>query len=456
MPVEEFQRRGGALVDWIADYLGNSRRYPVSPACDPGELQRLLPPAGPERGEPMEVILSDFERLILPRLTHWNHPNFHAWFSVSPSGPGILGEMLTAALNVNAMMWKSCPAATELEQITASWVLDWLGLPRGWFGTIVDSASTAVLLAVVAARQSAEPESRAAGPCGRLTAYTSEHTHASVERAAIVAGIGQANVRRVEADSAFRMDPVCLADAVREDAARGLRPFLVAATVGTTSSAAVDPVKEIAEVCREHGVWLHVDGAYGGSFGLLPECRRLLEGVEVADSFVVNPLKGMMVPLDCSLLYTARAGALRDALALDAEYLKTDVEAIDFKDYGLALGRRFRALKLWFVIRYFGREGLAANLRESARMAAWLADRVGSESRLELAAPPSMGLVCLRVRSGDSATRELMRRINAAGRFFVSHTVLGGRVAMRVSVGNCRTTQGDIGALWGAIVEALL
>jgi aromatic-L-amino-acid decarboxylase len=252
------------------------------------------------------------------------------------------------------------------------------------------------------------------------------------------------------------MDPVCLAAAVREDAARGLRPFLVAATVGTTSSAAVDPVKEIAEVCREYGVWLHVDGAYGGSFGLLPECRRLLEGVEVADSFVVNPLKGMMVPLDCSLLYTARAGALRDALALDAEYLKTDVEAIDFKDYGLALGRRFRALKLWFVIRYFGREGLAANLRESARMAAWLADRVGSESRLELAAPPSMGLVCLRVRSGDSATRELMRRINAAGRFFVSHTVLGGRVAMRVSVGNCRTTQGDIGALWGAIVEALL
>jgi aromatic-L-amino-acid decarboxylase len=456
MPAQEFSRHGRALVEWIADYLGYSGQHQVVARCDPGELQRLLPCAGPVEGESMEAILADFNGVVLPRVSHWNHPHFHAYFSVSSSSPGILGELLTAALNVNAMLWKSCPAATELEQITAAWVLQWLSLPNSWFGMILDSASTAVLHAIVAARQRVEPQSRAIGPSGKLTAYISEHTHSSIEKAAITAGIGQSNVRRIGVDPSFRMDPEHLAQTIRDDVARGFRPFFAAATVGTTSSTAIDPVIRIADICRANDMWLHVDGAYGGSFGLVPECRHFLDGVARADSFVVNPHKGMMVPLDCSLFYTAHPDILRNAFSLKAEYLRTDVEdTVDFMDYGLALGRRFRALKLWFVLRYFGRNGLVANLRESRRMAAWLADKIESDNRLELAVPVTMGLVCFRVRRGDSATTELMRRINGTRDFFVSHTALGGKVIMRVAVGNVRTRQQDIEELWGSMQEIL-
>ena len=455
MPTQEFRRQGRALVEWIADYLENAGRHQVAARCDPGELQRLLPGTGPEEGESMEAILADFNEVVLPRVIHWNHPHFHAWFSVSSSGPGILGELLTAALNVNAMLWKSCPAATELEQITAAWVLHWLRLPGNWFGMILDSASTAVLHAMVAARQKAEPQSRAISPSGKLTVYISEHAHLSVEKAAIAAGIGQSNVRRIGVDTCFRMDPQRLAQTIGDDVARGRRPFFAVATVGTTSNTALDPVIEIADICRANGIWLHVDGAYGGSFGLLPECRHFLDGVARADSFVVNPHKGMMVPLDCSLFYTAHPEILRDAFSLEAEYLRTDVEAVDFMDYGLALGRRFRALKLWFVLRYFGRNGLVANLRESLRMAAWLGDKIAADTRLELAAPVTMGLVCFRVRRGDSATRELMRRINGSRDFFVSDTALDGKVVMRVAIGNVRTRQQNMEELWGSILDTL-
>ncbi len=404
----------------------------------------------------MEAILGDFKQLILPRITHWNHPRFHAYFSISASAPGILGEMLTAVLDANAMLWKSCPSATELEQITLSWVLDWLGLPPAWFGMIVDSASIGVLQAILAARHRAEPESRATGLSGRLVAYVSEHTHSSVEKAVIAAGVGQRNVRHIATDAEFRMWPEALAQAIRADLANNLKPFFVAATVGTTSSTAVDPVAEIADLSQENGLWLHVDGAYGGSFGILPECRHLLDGVERADSFVVNPHKMMMVPLDCSLFYTAHPTVLHSACSLEAEYLKTDaVEAIDFMDYGLALGRRFRALKLWFVMRYFGRDGLAAILRENLRMAAWLSEQIATDARFELVTPATLGLVCFRLRQGDAASRELMRRINSSGRHFVSHTVLNGHFAIRVAVGNIRTQQRDIEELWITIRESL-
>jgi aromatic-L-amino-acid/L-tryptophan decarboxylase len=452
MPTQEFRRHGQALVEWIADYLENPHQHRVVACCNPGELQRLLPYTGPAEGESMEAILADFNELVLPRVSHWNHPDFHAYFSVSSSGPGILGELLTAALNVNAMLWKSCPAATELEQIAAAWVLDWLSLPGSWFGMILDSASTAVLHAMVAAREKVEPESRAIGPSGKLTAYISEHTHSSVEKAAIAAGIGQSNVRRIGVDSCFRMDSRHLAQTIGDDIASGCRPFFAVATVGTTSSTAVDPVVEIADICRANDIWLHVDGAYGGSFGFVPECRHFLDGVERADSFVINPHKGMMVPLDCSLFYSAHPDILRNAFSLEAEYLRTDVEAVDYMDYGLALGRRFRALKLWFVLRYFGRNGLVANLRESLRMAAWLAEKIADDTRLELAAPLTMGLVCFRVRRGDSATKQLMRRINDSGDFFVSHTVLDGKVIMRVAIGNIRTRQQNIEELWVSIL----
>ncbi len=404
----------------------------------------------------MEAILRDFKQLILPRITHWNHPRFHAYFSISASAPGILGEMLTAALDANAMLWKSCPSATELEQITLSWVLNWLGLPSEWFGMIVDSASIGALQAILAARQNAEPESRTTGTSGRLVAYISEHTHSSVEKAAIAAGIGQRNVRHIAADGEFRMRPERLAQAIRADLADNLKPFFVAATVGTTSSTAIDPIAEVADLCRANNLWLHVDGAYGGSFGILPECRHLLDRVERADSFVVNPHKMMMVPLDCSLFYTAHPTVLHSACSLEAEYLKTDaVEAIDYMDYGLALGRRFRALKLWFVMRYFGRDGLAEILRENLRMAAWLGKQIAADARFELVAPATLGLVCFRLREGDAASRELMRRINSSGQHFVSHTVLDGHFAIRIAVGNIRTQQQDIEELWITIRESL-
>jgi aromatic-L-amino-acid decarboxylase len=277
-----------------------------------------------------------------------------------------------------------------------------------------------------------------------------------VEKAAIAAGIGQRNVRHIATDAGFRMKPDALAQAIRVDLANNLKPFFAAATIGTTSSTAVDPVVEIANLCRKNGLWLHVDGAYGGSFGILPECRHLLDGVERADSFVVNPHKMMMVPLDCSLFYTAHPALLRSAFSLEAEYLKTDAAgAVDFMDYGLALGRRFRALKLWFVLRFFGRDGLAAILRENLRMAAWLGERIGADARIDLAAPATLGLVCFRLHQGDEATRALMRRINASGRFFVSHTVLGDRFTIRAAIGNIRTQQRDVEELWIAITEAL-
>jgi aromatic-L-amino-acid decarboxylase len=455
MAPEEFRKQAATLVDWITDYLENIGTYPVAAACEPGELLELLPKTGPVAGEPMDAILRDFKDLILPRVTHWNHPHFHAYFSVSSSGPGILGELLTAALNVNAMLWKSCPAATELEQAVTGWVREWLGLPPAWFGMMVDSGSTAALQAVVAARQRVEPQSRTSGASGKLTAYVSDHTHSSIEKAAILAGIGQSNVRRIGVDSCFRMRAGQLAQAIAEDSASGRRPFFAAATVGTTSTTAVDAVAEIAEVCRSRGVWLHVDGAYGGSFGLVPECRHLLDGVERADSFAVSPHKGMMTPLDCALFYTAHPDVLRDAFSVQAAYLKTEVDAIDFMDYGLALGRRFRALKLWFVLRYFGRDGLAANLRASLRMAAWLADRISADGRLELCAPVMMGLVCFRARKGDSATQQLMRGINASRRFFASHTTLEGKFVIRVAIGNCHTEQSDMEDLWTAVLASL-
>jgi aromatic-L-amino-acid decarboxylase len=452
MPTAEFRRYGKALIDWVADYLDDPRLYPVLAGGQPGDLLRRLPASAPLEGEPMEKILQDFNQAILPMVTHWNHPRFFAYFSISSSAPGILAELLTAALDVNAMLWKSCPAATELEQTTAAWILDWLGLPSAWFGMIVDSASSAALQAVVAARQRAEPESRAVGQSGRLIAYVSEHTHSSVEKAAITAGIGQSNTRHIAVDAEFRMRTDALAEAIRLDLSRGLKPFFVAATVGTTSSTAVDPVPGIAAICHENRLWLHVDGAYGGTLGMLPECRHFLDGVDRADSFVVNAPKLMTVPLDCCLFYTRSPEVVRAAFALEAEYLKTDVRgAVDYTDYGLALGRRFRALKLWFVMRYFGREGMVAILRRSLKMAAWLGQQISNSAQFDLAAPVNMGLVCFRSRQGDDATRESMNRINGAGVFFVSHTALNGRFTIRVAIGNIRTRWQDVEELWAAI-----
>jgi len=454
MPVMEFRRFGHEAIEWVSNYLEDPGKHPVLANCRPGELQSRLPAKGPRTGESMDVILRDFEESILPAITHWNHPRFHGYFSISSSGPGILGELLTAALDVNAMLWKSCPAATELEQITVAWILDWLELPAKWFGMILDSASSGALHALVAARQRVEPQSRSAGASSRLVAYVSDHTHSSVEKAAIAIGLGQSKVRHIAVDARFRMRTDALARAIRSDLSKGLTPFFAVATVGTTSTTAVDPVEEIGSLCREHGLWLHIDGAYGGSFGIVPECRHILQGVDQADSFVVNPHKMMMVPLDCSLLYTCNPSQLRGAFSLDAEYLKTDAaNAVDYMDYGLVLGRRFRALKLWFVMRYFGLDGLVAFLRDALTMAAWLGEQIAADARFELVARGAMGLVCFRLHEGDAATKQLMRGINGPGRFFVSHTVVGGRFTIRVAIGNIRTQKSDVEELWAFIAE---
>jgi len=455
MSAEEFRRHGKTLIDWIAAYLDDPRKYPVLASGRPGDLRHRLPATAPVEREPMEQILRDFDQLVMPMVTHWNHPRFFAYFSISSSAPGILGELLTAALDANAMLWKSCPAATELEQTTVAWILDWLGLPPEWFGMIVDSASNAVLQAVVAARQRAEPESRAQGPSRRLVAYVSEHTHSSVEKAAIAAGVGRSNIRHIGVDTRFGMRADALAETIRLDLSNGLKPFFAAATVGTTSSTAIDPVAEIAEICRENGIWLHVDGAYGGTFGVLPECRHFLNGVERADSFVVNPHKVMMVPLDCSLFYTRAPEMVRAAFALEAEYLKTDVHgAVDYMDYGLALGRRFRALKLWFVLRYFGLEGLQAILRSHIAMAQKFAGWVDADPHFERVAPVPFSVVCFRYKGTDEDNLAIIERVNSSGKVFLSHTKLNGQVVVRIAIGNLGTGLPDVELAWELLRQA--
>ncbi|HUH11790.1 MAG TPA: pyridoxal-dependent decarboxylase, partial [Longimicrobiales bacterium] len=357
MDPEAFRRHAVEVADWIAGYLAHPERWRVFPDIRPGELRAALPEAPPARGEAMERILADYERLIPPATTHWNHPGFLAWFAVTGSGPGILGEMLAAALNVNAMVWRSGPAATELEEVTLGWLRQLVGLPAGFHGVINDTASSSTLYALAAARESAtDLRVREEGLAGRpevprLRVYCSEEAHSSVDKAVLTLGLGLSGTRRLPTDEALRMDPAALEAAIAEDRAAGIRPLAVVATVGTTSTTSVDPVPAIARICRREGLWLHVDAAYGGAAALVPELRWVMEGAGEADSVVVNPHKWLFVPIDCSALYTRRPELLRAAFSLVPDYLTTDEpEATNLMDYGVALGRRFRALKLWFVL----------------------------------------------------------------------------------------------------------
>jgi aromatic-L-amino-acid decarboxylase len=447
---DEFRKFGYETVDWIADYLENNRALPVLPAVNPGDLIDLLPQSGPERGEPMETILEDFRRLIVPELTHWNHPRFFAYFAVSASKPGILAEMLAAALNVNGMLWKSAPAVTELEQVTLDWLRQWLGLPAGLFGIIYDTASISTMHAIAAAREMADPEVRRRGGVGDLVLYTSEQAHSSVEKGALALGVGRENVRKIPVDTAFRMLADDLRMAIQADRAAGKRPFCVVATVGTTSTSSIDPVPAIAGIAEEHGLWLHVDAAYGGPAAILPELRHILNGAERAHSIVVNPHKWLFTPIDISVLYTREPEILRRAFSLIPEYLKTaeDPRAVNYMDYGVQLGRRFRSLKLWFVLRYFGREGIAAAIRNHIEWARRLADLIERDPDFELAAPTPFSLVCFRYRGGDEENRRLLDAVNASGEAFLSHTVLNGRFVLRLAIGNLGTTWEDVAATW--------
>jgi len=444
---EEFRKAGHHVVDWIADYLRDVGERPVLPDVEPGELTDRLPLSAPEKGEPMEEILEDFRELIVPGIVHWNHPRFLAYFANSASGPGILGEMLAAALNDNHMLWKTGPAATELEQVSLSWLRQWLGLPEDFFGIIHDTASTATMHAVIAARSAA-----GAHDISSLVLYTSEHANLSVDRAALAAGVGRGHIRHIEADDDFRMRPAALTAAIESDLRAGKRPFCIVPTLGTTSSASLDPLPEIAAIARQYGLWLHVDAAYAGPAAILEEHRSLLNGAELSDSLVINPHKWLFTPMDLSILYTRRPDDFRRALSLEEApaYIQTagSGREVNLCEYTVSLGRRFRALKLWFVLRSYGREGVEKILRSHIELARAFAQKISESPDFELAAPQMFSLVCFRWKGSDQENRELLEKINDSGRAFLSGTTLHGRFVLRLAIGNIGTTKADLEEVW--------
>ncbi len=459
MPPEEFREWGRAAVDWIARYLDEVEGYPVLAQVRPGELRARLPENAPEAGESFTDIFRDFETSILPGVTHWNHPSFHGYFAVTGSGPGILGELFAAALNVNAMVWRSSPAGTELEEHVVDWLRVLLGLPDGFVGVIQDTASSNSLTALAAARHRAYPEVREKGlfalPRGRI--YASEEAHSSIDKAGIMLGLGHEGVRKIGADREFRMEPAALRAAIREDLAAGIRPVAVVATVGTTSTSSPDPVHDIWTIAKEFGLWLHVDAAYAGASAMVPELRRHFRGWEQADSVVFNPHKWLFTPVDCSVLLTRSPEEVRGALALTPEYLRTREAGVttNLMDYGIALGRRFRALKLWFVLRYFGAEGIRDRIRHHVSLAQTFSSWVDEAPEWERAAPvPFSTVVFRRAPSGltgaeqDTLNLETMERVNATGEVFLSHTRLHDRVWLRLSIGNLRTGRRHLERTW--------
>jgi aromatic-L-amino-acid decarboxylase len=452
------------VADLVADYLARVGDYPVLPRVSPGEVAAALPASPPEAPEPLAAVLADYQRLIEPNVTHWNHPGFFAYIAISGSLPGILGETLAAALNVNSMLWRTSPAATELEQRACDWVRQMVGLPADFRGHINDTASMGIFLALAAARQRALPEVRRRGLAGgdlpALTVYASDQAHSSVDKAAIGLGLGLDQVRRLPSDEAFRLDPQALAAAIAADRAAGLAPLAVVATAGTTSTGAIDPLAEIAAVCRREGLWLHADAAYGGGAAVCPEVRSRLAGIEAADSVIVNPHKWLFVPIDCSVLFLRRPEVLKEAFAVLPEYLKTPEQGVEnLMDLGLQLGKRFRALKLWMVIRAFGVEGIRARIRGHLELARRFASWVASEPGFELAAPAPLGIVAFRAvgagspEAEDALNEHLLAEVNAAGPVFLSHSRLKGRYVLRVVVGNIRTEEEHVATAWRLIRE---
>ncbi|MGZ7029850.1 MAG: pyridoxal phosphate-dependent decarboxylase family protein, partial [Terriglobales bacterium] len=405
--VEDFRRAGHEVVDWIAHYLEHTRDYPVLPKVKPGDLTDALPPSAPESGETYAAILRDFNDIIVPAVTHWNHPRFMAYFATSASAPAVLAEALSAALNTNGLHWKTSPAVAELEQLALGWLRQWLGLPDDYFGMIYDTASVSSLHALAAAREMADPEARVEGSRPLLTLNPSAESHSSIEKAAIALGVGQKNVRKIPVDAEFRMRPDALAQSIEADVQQGKHPFCVVATVGTTSSTSVDPVAAIAGIAEKHKLWLHIDAAYAGPAAILPECRYIFEGAERAHSIVLNPHKWMFTPVDLSAFYTRRPDILRRAFSLIPEYLRAseDPRAINMMDYGIPLGRRFRSLKLWFLMRYFGRERTQAILRRHIAWAKQLAETIGRDARFEVVAPVPFSVVCFRYKGSDEENR---------------------------------------------------
>ncbi|MGD1044235.1 MAG: pyridoxal-dependent decarboxylase [Bacteroidota bacterium] len=466
---EEFRKIGKEVVDWMADYLKNAEKYPVLSQVKPGDIKKLLPTAPPASPENMKTILADFNRIILPGITHWNHPGFFAYFANSASAPGILAEMLATTLNVNGMLWRTSPSATELEEVVTDWLRQMLGLPSGFQGVIIDTASVSTLIALTAAREAVQRGVREQGLSGRtdlprLRLYCSEHTHSSIEKAAIILGIGQECVHKISSDAEFRINAKALAAAIEEDKGNGWLPFAVVATVGTTSTTSIDPVPAIAEICGREKLWLHVDGAYGGMAAIVPEMRSVLDGCDRADSFVTNPHKWLFTPMDCSVLFTRHVETLKQAFSLVPEYLKTtDDKVNNYMDWGVQLGRRFRALKLWFIIRSFGVNGLASRLREHCRLAREFASWVDADKDFERLAPVPFSVVCFRYHPKGISDEtklgqlnsQIMEQVNATGEVFLSHTKLNGCYSIRIAIGNLATAEKHVARVWELVKDAV-
>ncbi|MEW6127426.1 MAG: pyridoxal-dependent decarboxylase [Acidobacteriota bacterium] len=471
MNPEEFRQYGHQVVDWIAHYLAHPENYPVLAQVEPNFLKNALPQAAPTTGEPMADILADIDKHLVQGVTHWNHPGFFAYFSVTGSMPGILGEMFAAAFNVNAMLWRSSPAATELEEVTTNWLRQMIGLPGSFSGVVYDTASISTLCAIAAAREAVTDlnvrEDGLYGANAKLRLYCSEHGHSSIDKAAITLGLGHRSVRKIACDAEFRMLPEALAAAIEEDRQAGWRPFCVVPTIGTTSITSVDPVAAVAEICEKENLWMHVDASYAGSAAIVPEMKWILEGCERADSFVVNPHKWLFTPVDLSVLFCRRMNILKQAFSLVPEYLRTaqgEDEVKNFMDYGPQLGRRFRAIKLWFVLRYFGVEGVVQRIRQHLQYAQEFAAWVKDSDKFELLAPVPFSLVCFRAcppeLQGDEAGLEslnerLMARVNERGKIFLSHTKLNGKFTLRLAIGNIRTSHETIKLAWDELNETL-
>jgi aromatic-L-amino-acid decarboxylase len=462
MTHEEFRRHGHAVVDWLAEYFERVEALPVLSQVKPSDIRASLPELPPLQGESFEAILADVDRLILPGITHWQSPNFFAFFPANSSGPSILGELLSAGLGVQGMLWATSPACTELETHVLDWLVEMLGLPEkfgsntGGGGVIQDTASSATLCALLAARERATGfASNAKGCDGRLTAYTSNQAHSSVEKAVKIAGLGSENLRLIDVDERFAMRPDALARAIAQHRKSGKLPCFVCATVGTTSSNALDPLLEIARICRSEGLWLHVDAAMSGTAALCPEFRHIHDGLEHADSYCFNPHKWMFTNFDCDCFYVADRAALIRTLSVLPEYLRNQATesgaVIDYRDWQVPLGRRFRALKLWFVIRHYGIEGLRHHIRRHIDLAQEFARWVQASPRFELAAPVPLNLVCFRHVGGDPMNERLLLRLNASGKLYLTHTKLDGHYTLRLCVGQTHTEARHVRAAWEAI-----
>jgi len=464
MTPDEFRRYGRAVVDWIADYYERIESLPVLSRAEPGQIRATLPAEPPQRGEAFETILEDVGRLIMPGITHWQSPNFFAFFPANTSGPAMLGELLSAGLGVQGMLWTTSPACTELETHVLDWLVDMLGLP-GKFksnssggGVIQDTASNASLCALLAARERATDYiSNERGCDGRLVAYTSTQTHSSVEKAAKIAGLGRQNLRLIEVDERFALRPDALTWQIQQDRQAGLVPCFVCATVGTTSSNAIDPLPEIGRICCEERLWLHVDAAMSGTAALCPEYRYIHDGLELADSYCFNPHKWMFTNFDCDCFYVADRAALIKTLSVLPEYLRNKATesgaVIDYRDWHVQLGRRFRALKLWFVIRHYGVEGLRYHVKRHVELAQNFARWVEESDRFELAVPPLLNLVCFRHVGGDEVNRRLLERLNQTGELYLTHTVLRGRYTLRLCVGQTNTEARHLERAWQRIQQ---